>query len=273
MTHPLLTRRQLLRNCASGIAATFAMTSGGMLWADPTEIASRIEEASESHPLTPMLQKAYQSIEALKEITGYTALFTKQEKIGRSFVKSRMELKLREEPFSVYLKFLEPSAGREVIYVDGQNNNLLQAHETGFRALLGTVSLDPKGSMAMDGNRHPVTLIGMRNLATGVIEQWLSELKLTGVTVNTFPNTRMENTTCEMIETSYARPQQGVQFQMTRLYIDSETGFPIRLQQYEFPGRRERQASLAEDYQYSKIDTKATLQDIDFSVKNPKYAF
>ncbi|MCA9089102.1 MAG: DUF1571 domain-containing protein [Planctomycetaceae bacterium] len=273
-TNRFTSRRSFLRHFAGvASAATASLTLPRSLWADPTQIASRVEDASDSHPLSPAIQKAFASLQSLDDVKSYTALLTKQEKFGRNLVKSRIELKLREEPFSVYLKFLEPMAGREVIYVNGQNNNQLQAHDAGFRALFGTVSLEPEGSMAMDGNRHPITLIGMRKLAEVVLDQWLDELKLTGVTVNMFPNTRLGNTSCEMIETSYARPQAGVKFQMTRLYIDSKHGYPVRVQQYDFPDRRERNPSLAEEYTYSDLKTDVDLQDIDFSVKNPRYAF
>ena len=38
----------------------------------------------------------------------------------------------RQVPFSIYMKFVKPRAvcGREVIWVDGQNNNNLVVHDT-----------------------------------------------------------------------------------------------------------------------------------------------
>ncbi|MCA8994595.1 MAG: DUF1571 domain-containing protein [Planctomycetaceae bacterium] len=267
-------RRRFLKLFGTGalLFGTGAVLSR-TLSADPAKIAARIEKAEGTHPLMPAIEKAYASLQKLDEVKDYTATFTKQEKIGRSLVKAQMELKLREEPFSVYLKFVSPSAGREVLFVEGQNKNMLYAHDVGFRGLAGTLSLDPEGSMAMDGNRHPATMIGMRKMVTEAAEQWLNEMKYSEAKVNVFANSQIGKTACTVIESSYAKQLAGVKFQMTRLYIDNENGLPIRIQQYDFPGRRDREATLAEDYLYTNLRTNIGLNDADFDVKNRSYNF
>ena len=42
-------------------------------------------------------------------------------------------MKVRHEPFSVYMWFLKPFQGREVLYVDGQNNNEMVVLEAGLK--------------------------------------------------------------------------------------------------------------------------------------------
>ncbi len=267
-------RRRFLQfaGVSSLLAGTATLLSRTLL-ADPTQLALRIEQAAETHPLMPAIQKAFESLKSLDDVKDYTAIFHKEEKIGRNLAKARLEIKLREDPYSVYVKFQSPSAGREALYVEGNNNNLLYAHDVGLRGLAGTVSLDPKGSMAMEGNRHPLTLMGMRKMAEIAVQQWLDETKLQGVTVNVFPNARIGDVVCTLIESSYAKPQPGIRFQMTRLYIESEHGYPIRTQQYEFTGRRDNQPALVEDYMYTNIQANVGLQPIDFDTKNRKYGF
>ncbi|MCA8998588.1 MAG: DUF1571 domain-containing protein [Planctomycetaceae bacterium] len=270
----LLNRRGFLVNSAAVATALGAGAFvGQQLFADRTDVAARVDEAPPAHPLVPALEMATESMNALEDIHDYQATFIKRERVGRKVVDATMDLKLRENPFSVYLKFLKPSAGREVIYNAGQNGGKLQAHDVGFAGLAGTISLDPTGSYAMADNRYPVTMIGMRNLVASLLEQWLEETKLTGMTVNYYPNARIGSTSCKAIESSHKTPAQGVKFQLSRLYIASDTGLPIRVQQYEFPGRREREPVLVEDYLYTDIKTNIGLTDTDFSTHNPRYGF
>ena len=52
-------------------------------------------------------------------------------------------MKVMQQPFSVYMYFLKPYAGREVLYVDGQNNGKMVVLEAGFKRMLGKMNLDP----------------------------------------------------------------------------------------------------------------------------------
>lgn len=259
------------------VAALSALGAGSLwtrlLLADPVQLAARLDEVPDSHPLLPALRLAHESILALKDVKDYTCAFTKRERFGRKLVDTQMELKLREEPFSVYLKFVKPHAGREVVYQQGANNNFLQAHDTGLAGLAGTISLDPTGSYAMDENRHPVTLIGMKLLAVTMMEQWLGEISKRGAVVKALPESKVGEFTCKGMEASYAAPQTGLLFHISRLQVDVKTGYPVRAQQFDFPARRETEAPLAEEYLYSQIRINQNLADLDFSVKNPKYGF
>ena len=217
-----------------------------------------------------MGQNALNSLEGVQD---YSARFIKREMIGRNMIETHMDLKLREEPFSVYLKFVKPHGGREVIYVKGQNNGNLLVHDVGIAGLAGTLSLEPDGSYAMNENRHPVYKVGMRTLVTELMEQWFAEIDASGVTVNFYPNARVGTASCKAIETSYRQKTGPVKFQTIRLYVDLDSGYPIRLQSYDFPGRRDKEAPLVEDYIYTDISANIGLADIDFSTQNPKYSF
>lgn len=275
MSFPMINRRAALR---AGVASLFglgAMTSlERSLFADPTKLAARISETPDTHALLPALKLASTSLTALQSIKDYTCTFHKQELVGRALLTAKMELKLREEPFSVYLKFLTPSAGREVIYVEGANNGNLLGHETGLAGLAGTMALDPRGKMAMDGNRYPVTFIGMRKATATIMEQWLNETKQAqGVTVNIYPNAKIGQLSCQAVETSYAAPGAGITFHMTRMYFESTGNLPIRIQQYGFPARANQPAPLIEDYLYAELKTNVGLTNADFDTRNPKYRF
>ncbi|MEW4490813.1 DUF1571 domain-containing protein [Thalassoglobus sp. JC818] len=246
---------------------------GNQIFADPTRIASKVAETPSSHPLAPALQMGTKALESLDGVKDYTADFAKRELIGRKLLDSQIKLKLREDPFSVYLKILKPVAGREALYVAGQHDGKMKAHDVGFAGLAGTLSLDVNGSFAMSENRYPITMAGMKTMASKVLEQWLNDLQYTDLDVNYYPNARIGQTSCKAIETIHRQHPKDVKFQMTRLYVEQERGLPIRVQQYEFPGIRQTNPVLAEDYLYSNIKLNAGLTDKDFSLTNPEYNF
>ena len=71
------------------------------------------------------------------------------------------------------MKFLAPDnlKGQEVIYVEGANDGKLIGHAgSGLMALAGTKWLDPKGTLAMIGQRYPITELGIANLVRRLIE-------------------------------------------------------------------------------------------------------
>jgi hypothetical protein len=226
-----------------------------------------------SHPLYRPLEMAYKSRAALRDLKDYEAVFTKQEVLDRRRKTTTMRIKFREEPFSVYLYFVDPNKGREVIYVEGKNNNQLLVHETGVKAIIGTISLDPKSKDAMAESKYPVTMIGMHKLLEQIIDQWEAEGKFGETSVQYYPDAKLGEVNCTVIESSHPKPRDNFKFQLTRLYFEKETMYPIRVEQYGFPRRNEKQPPLVEEYTYSQIKANPGLADRDFDSANPSYAF
>ncbi len=226
-----------------------------------------------SHPLAKPLDLAYESRAALDDLKDYEALFSKQEVVANRLRATTMLLRFRDEPFSVYLLFKNPNAGREVIYVQGKNSNQLLVHETGIKAIAGTIKLDPKGKDAMAENKYPVTMIGMKNMLDKVIAQWEHEGKFGETEVQYYPEAKLGDVACTVIESKHPQPRQDFKFHMTRLYVDKATKYPVRVEQYGFPSKRDAKPPLVEEYTYSQIKANAGLADKDFDHTNPSYAF
>jgi hypothetical protein len=113
-------------------------------------------------------------------VRDYQAVFIRQERIGgrlgdevRSQIKFRRGRSDGDEtiPQSVYMRFLEPrsASGREVIYIDGQNDGRLVAHEGGLLNVV-RAHLLPTSRLAMRGNKHPITEFGVEKMILRLIE-------------------------------------------------------------------------------------------------------
>lgn len=226
------------------------------------------------HPLYVPLQEAYKAREALSAIKDYQAEFTKRELIGRKVLKTTMSLKVRQEPFSVYLKFLDLNAGREVIYVEGRNKNNLLVHEGGIKSFVGTLSLSPTGPDAMSDNRYPVTMIGLETMLDKVITQWEAEGKLGEVKTQKYPSAKLPSgEECVAYESLHPVPRTQFKFHITRLWIEKKTGLAVRVEQHGFPQAGSKSPPIIEEYTYSKIKSNIPLTDRDFDTRNPSYAF
>jgi hypothetical protein len=240
---------------------------------DNPRVAARANGERQSHPLDPALRVARSSLYSIQQVDGYVAVFKRRELVGRELLSSTMTIKLRHEPFSVYLRFHGEHDGREVIYVEGRNQGNLLAHETGLKSLVGTVSLAPTSTTAMKGSRYPVTRIGMKELVEAVIEQWEAETKIGSVQVKYYPNAKLDDIECKVIETSHPVRHSDANFQLTRLYIDRKSNLPVRLEQYGFPASAGARPPLVEEYTYSGIRLDPGLTDRDFDARNPAYDF
>ena len=110
-----------------------------------------------------LLEKGYKEF---SKFSDYTATFFKRERVDGALGDGQIvNMKVRHEPFSVYMKWTLGDRGREVLYVAGKNNGKLLVKKGGFAGrLLGALKLDPDGSIAMKESRHPVTKAGLLNL-------------------------------------------------------------------------------------------------------------
>lgn len=232
------------------------------------------DPAQPEHPLTPALKLAYASRESLSAVKDYEASFAKKEFMGRQLKSQTATLKIRREPFSVYMKFIQPNAGREVIFVQGRNNNQLLAHETGFKAIVGTVKLDINGPDAMEDNRYPITNLGLHKLLDMIIAQWEQESKFGECDVKYYPNAKLgKDLACQVIESSHPQPRKEFKFSMTRLYIEKQSNLPVRVEQFGFMNPGDKEPPRMEEYTYTNLKVNPGLTDKDFDPKNPAYAF
>ncbi len=229
---------------------------------------------AKKHPLTPAVKVAKRSLKAAKKVDAFTANFSKWEMVGGKLLpKSSMAMKWRAKPLSVYFKFQDIHKGREVIYVEGENDGNLLVHEAGIKSIVGTLSFDPTAKRVMSETRYPITRSGLTKMVEGVIEQWEKEMDYGDVKVRYYKDAKLNGRACRVVETFHPTRRKEFAFYKTRLYIDAKTILPICVQQYGFPTSEGGKPPLVEEYQYSNIKTGVKLKDIDFDKENPAYGF
>lgn len=243
----------------------------------------------DSHPLDEALEIAHHGLDHIRRnVNDYTATMVARERIGNKLKETEtMFLKIRSRkpaegeeavPFSVYLKFLEPKekAGREVIYVEGKNDNLLIGHETGFLNIT-RYRLKPRGWVAMTGERYPITDIGMEGLAEQLIERGEGERKLdpkeTHVQVTVDKKYEYIGRPCTRIELKYPEKSPQVEFHLAEICIDDELLMPIFYAAYSWPATPGGEPVLEEEYTYKEVKVNVGLTDADFDPDNKEYKF
>lgn len=259
------------------VATTAEVVFGGGNPVKTIDAQSSDEKRSsidEGHPLYVVLEAARKSKKQIDDIEDYECTFSKHELVGKKMIKSTMTMKFREQTFSVYLHYLDFNPGREVIYVQGKNNDNLLVHDAGIKAMLGTHKLSPKAPVVMAENRHPITSIGLKNMLDTVIKQWESEGDDGEVITQLKPAlTSPAGDKCTVCEAIHPKSSKDIKYHITRLWIEDESGLAIGVQQLGFPAKNEKEPPVIEQYFYSKLKLNVKLSDADFDTKNPKYAF
>ena len=250
------------------IVAVCAMTSTAAELDSPQQIAARIESAPQQHPLIPALKLADGALQKVAAVSDYEALFVKKEYVGRTFMEQKMEIRFRRDPMSVHLEFVEPHEGRQVVYIQGQNGGQLQVKDTGLASLVGTLNIDPNGSMAMSETKYPITMIGMENMTRRIMSEWLDATSRDDITVKFYPNAKIGTIECQVIESTHTDAVKSKGIYRARMYIDKASGLPIRIQEFGVPTRAGAEPPMLSDYAYLNVRTNVGLTAGDFDTKN-----
>jgi hypothetical protein len=221
------------------------------------------------------------------EIQDYSCLLVKRERVqGRLGDYQYMYVKVRharhnaggdpEVPFGVYLKFLGPPElkGREVLYVEGENEGRLVARRGGLRFAYITTELDPHSELAMRDNRYPIMEIGIENLVRRFVEVAEEGVLLQGCSIQLYQGAKVDDRRCSCIEvTQPDRGESRAEFFRARVYIDEELQIPIHYEAFDWPETATGEPRLLEQYTYRNLQLNIGLQDEDFSRHNPAYGF
>jgi len=242
---------------------------------------------AEGHPLDPALDMARDALKVVEQtLTDYTCRIVKQERIkgtlgDQEFVDAKIRNRKMQDgkvisPLSVYMKFVQPDnvKGREVIWVEGKNNNKLRAHEGGAAGrFLPSVWLDPDGALAMRGQLHPIYDIGVENLVLKLIERGEKERKYPECEVNFIRNAKINGRVCTVLQVMHPIQRPHFEFYRAEIFVDDQLKFPVRYAAYYWPSKPGEPEPVLEAYTYLNVKTNVGLKDADFDPENPNYNF
>jgi len=251
----------LPRRSISGLSICLVMLLGSLCMGigvpsvgafDPREMLTLLDEMDSSY----------------SRVNDYVGVFHKQERIGGKLNEAETALFKFQKPFKVYMKFIDgPSTGTEALYVEGGYENKLLVRRGGILEFM-TFSLDPKGSLAMSRNRHPVTELGFgfllaefrRNFEPAIRAGELEIMRLADDTFNERPATVVEGRFL---------PHGGRKYYCARfiMHIDKELLLPVGDVFYD--GKNE----MFEDYVFTDVKLNVGLTATDFSKHNKSYRF
>jgi hypothetical protein len=294
---------------ANGSAAMVAMFTAGFLYlecpARPAgadiirqSVAKTSLVINTSKPATPAddsltpEQRAEQNlakkIELLKKgmaflqaTPDYTAQFMKRELVnGELLEEQTMAMKVRHEPFSIYLKWLDGDAGREVMYVDGVNDGKMLVHSgTGWKSRLPAILMEPDSTLAMQEARYPVTRAGMLALADTIIGFNQKDLESKSFShCHHLEDQLVGNRSCHCFVLEYKDRAANGDYRKSMTLIDKEWCIPLYIKNFGWPAddvkRSEEELdelTLLEHYVYTDVKFRAALTQLDSDHANEDY--
>lgn len=228
-------------------------TLSNLLFAEEIDIEALLNEAQASY----------------SKINDYTGIMYKQERIGKKMYPKETIFFKFAKPFKVYMKWIkDPYKNREMIYVEGWNDNKIKAHEGGLMGVV-SVNLDPKGSMAMKGNRHPVTDMGIGNLLK-VVQTNVNRAKKNGDSITVIKSGEEKVFGVDSIKLEATFPQEkdkGYYCYRAVFWVDKDKKLPIKIMVYDWDNQ------LVEDYSYENLKFNVGLTEKDFDPSNKEYNF
>ncbi len=204
-----------------------------------------------------------------RNVRDYECRLLKQERIQSVLLpQSVMTMKVRNEPFSIYLRCESPDTdkGLEVCYVAGRNHGMMRVHPVGVLGIFGFQSLDPHDPRAFEKNRHCITEAGLGNLLDSTAHYWNMERRLNKTLVR-ITDDELSGRPCTRIETIHPDRQAGVFYgYRCVLWLDKATHLPIGSETYDWPRPGSAESGdLLEWYRYLDLRCNVGLGDDVFS--------
>ena len=205
---------------------------------------------------------------AYDQITSYTAILYKQQRVAGELLPEETILIKFKKPFSLYLKWIEqPHKGSELLFVQGWNEDRVRAHRGGFFRFI-TRDLEPTAPELMKDNLRPVTDIGIGQLVNIVATNIRKAIEADELTFSALGEETVYGRATELFEITFPKVSAN-QYDAYRFVInqDVESRILVRIRSYD------RNDQLVEAYGYENLDLDARLTDADFAPDHPDYRF
>ena len=167
-----------------------------------------------------------------RTVKGYTCTLQKQERLnGKLERREEMEVAFREQPFSVYLRWLQNARLADcVLYVAGENGDKLLVKPAGLLSLAGVVERDVDGPQAKQSGRYTIKQFGLKRGAQRTLADWEVARKAGALHVEFLGKRKikeLDDRECWVLKRDrYARPEADGVTEVT-IYVDTETWLQV----------------------------------------------
>ena len=227
-----------------------------------------LEPAAKANPPDSVLEIVARLESSYAEVNDYVAVFNKQERVKGTLLPQKTILLKFQKPMKVYMKWSGTRPKEtEALYAEGKYDHKVIVHCLGIPGL-STMSLDPKGLIAMRNNRHPITEVGFGFLIEGLRHNLQTALRNGELQIMKLCDESFQGRPAIVLE-ARANPREGHQYYASHMicHIDKELSLPVGV---SFFDEREE---LFEKYSYVEVKINVGLTEKDFSRDNGEYRF
>lgn len=237
--------------------------------------------------MAEMLQLAEDALaETLTNLDDYTARLIKQEQDRSGVLQPASEMTIKvitrqagdqhDGPLKVYLRFDSPSSvrGREVIWVENENDGKMLVREAGVIGTMMTVPLPPDGFLAMQGQRYPISELGLTKLLEKLIERGNEDRNDPDVHVFLTEGYLFDGRPLTHLRIERSKPSgRDNDFAVAELVLDRPNNLVVSFRSFGWPPPDSAERPLIESYEYHDLKTNVGLTTQDFDITNPDYDF
>lgn len=205
-------------------------------------------------------------VSKVNQIQNYEAIMVKHERVrGHLQDYEYAHIKVRHDPYSVYIKFLKPEkiVNREVIYNSKDNHNdIIQVKQGGLKNPNLTLRIRYDSPIALAGQRYTVKDAGIKKLVNGLRDILLTELKF-NPTVTKFDNVKLYGRPGILYRLVHSSKHVSQRCMAAEIFIDDELCVPTYFKSWEWGMNNE--PLLVEEYAYKDLRINVELSDKDFN--------
>ena len=235
------------------------------------------------HVLQQLLDLSSQHRDQIRNsVRDYTCLIVKREQINgvlqdHRFILARVRAPGvhdgRQQILSVHLKFLKPAkfAGREVIYVAGQNNDEMIVKRGGKRFGFVTVHVAPNSELARTESLMHIGSLGFDSMVSQIVAQLRRDIAADPTGSNTevrlSHDAKINNRKCTAVVITHPMRASGLTYYRAEYFVDSEYQIPVRIACYDWSKLEGASPPLLCEFIYTNIKINVGLTDTDFDAQ------
>ena len=201
------------------------------------------------------------------ELKDYTAIMFKQERLGRKLQGvETIQLKYREKPKSIYLKWIDgPWKGRELLYNESLNKTDVRVRESGFLGVI-PIWISYDNPIAQRGSNHPAIEIGLKYMLELNLRDYKRSFAANELRRKDHGIQMVDGHKVYVMENILPRDQKkGYYCYRVFQYMDYLNSLEPRIDVYNWDDQ------LQESFTYTKLKIDAGLTEKDFDPDNPEY--